>query len=171
MVIIVQSFFLSFFLLFIPEKIAFRWRPTQIIHQLPKYFSCFVRNDMDSGFVCRLSDQPSYQCHDYRVRFRCPSNFCQQGTSYSYNTFYSTCVMQCNFSVFSQLRGTASGLRSQTVFCSTSSVLDRMVWPRRSLWDRRLGAFSKPADWKPRRDLWWSSAHWCCHQKRRHTSL
>ncbi|XP_024912786.1 uncharacterized protein LOC103380932 isoform X1 [Cynoglossus semilaevis] len=38
----------------------------------------FYVNDMDSGFVCRLSDQPSYQCHDYRVRFRCPSNFCQQ---------------------------------------------------------------------------------------------
>ncbi|XP_037605933.1 uncharacterized protein LOC119476605 [Sebastes umbrosus] len=35
------------------------------------------QSDPTSGFVCRIQDQPPYRrCQDYRVRFRCPADFC-----------------------------------------------------------------------------------------------
>ncbi|XP_061781364.1 cartilage intermediate layer protein 1-like [Nerophis lumbriciformis] len=34
--------------------------------------------DTTSGFICRNSDQNTGMCSDYRVRFRCPVDYCQQ---------------------------------------------------------------------------------------------
>ncbi|MEQ2280167.1 hypothetical protein AMECASPLE_016869 [Ameca splendens] len=34
------------------------------------------RNDLKSGFVCRNSDQPDGLCHDYKVRFSCEPDSC-----------------------------------------------------------------------------------------------
>ncbi|XP_061923856.1 cartilage intermediate layer protein 1-like isoform X2 [Entelurus aequoreus] len=34
--------------------------------------------DTTSGFICRNSDQNTGMCSDYRVRFRCPLDYCQQ---------------------------------------------------------------------------------------------
>uniref|UniRef100_A0A3P8X1P2 WxxW domain-containing protein n=1 Tax=Cynoglossus semilaevis TaxID=244447 RepID=A0A3P8X1P2_CYNSE len=37
---------------------------------------CFVRNNVNEGFICRTQDQCRRLCNDYRVRFRCPPFFC-----------------------------------------------------------------------------------------------
>ncbi|XP_061781342.1 cartilage intermediate layer protein 2-like isoform X1 [Nerophis lumbriciformis] len=34
--------------------------------------------DTTSGFICRNSDQNTGMCSDYRVRFRCPYDYCQR---------------------------------------------------------------------------------------------